>query len=42
MSENQREKQQLTAVLCYYFAYKFYLRLEMSARQNNRHQAAKR
>jgi hypothetical protein len=33
--------QSLTAVWCYYFAYKFYLRLEVSARQNNRHQAAK-
>jgi len=34
--------QPLTAVWCYYFAYNFYLRLEVSARQNNRHQAANR
>jgi hypothetical protein len=34
--------QPLTAVWCYYFAYKFYLRLEISARQNNRQQAEKR
>jgi hypothetical protein len=34
--------QPLTAVWCYYFTYKFHLKLELSARQNNRHQAANR